>query len=155
MADMFGCTYEYVNVALFCYVEPFLTILMFFGAVYMLLKLPYALYVGKYFMWLGITVSALTGLLLIVSGIHALTMVDIHNITQMDMDSITAMITRVDPDPLVHDMFQQTMHWLMDSSKDDMGYNAFNLLIYVLLMPSVIMASIYICYIRTRGVSNG
>ena len=59
--------------------------------------------------------------------------------------AIMAMITRPDPDPLVHDMFQKTMHWLMDSSKGNMGYNAFNLLIYVLLMPSAILSSIIIC----------
>ena len=146
MADMMGCTYEYVNVVLFCYVEPLLTVLMLFGAAYVLLGLPGVRCVGKGFMWFGITVSAVTGLLLIASGINALTLVDKHNITQADMDSIMAMITRPDPDPLVHDMFQKTMHWLMDSSKGNMGYNAFNLLIYVLLMPSAILSSIIICY---------
>lgn len=146
MADMFGCTYEYANVVLFCFVEPLLTVLMLFGAAYALLGLPGACRVGKGFMWFGIAVSAMTGLFLIVSGVNALTMVDMHNITKADMTSITAMITRPDPDPLVHDMFQKTMHWLMDSSKGNMGYNAFNLLIYVLLMPSAILSSIIICY---------
>ena len=70
MADMMGCTYEYVNVVLFCYVEPLLTVLMLFGAAYVLLRLPGVRCVGKGFMWFGITVSALTGLLLILSGIY-------------------------------------------------------------------------------------
>ena len=62
MADMMDCTYEYVNVVLFCYVEPLLTVLMLFGAAYVLLRLPGVRCVGKGFMWFGITVSALTGL---------------------------------------------------------------------------------------------
>ena len=40
MADMFGRTYEYVNVVLFCYVEPVLTVLMILGALYALFRLP-------------------------------------------------------------------------------------------------------------------
>ena len=53
MADMMGCTYEYVNVVLFCYVEPLLTVLMLFGAAYLLLGLPGVRCVGKGFMWFG------------------------------------------------------------------------------------------------------
>lgn len=157
MADMFGCTYEYANVVLFCYVEPVLTALMLVGAAYALLGLPRARSVGRCFMWFGITVSALTILIFTVSGVHAVTMVDMHNITQADMDSITAMIMRPDPDPLIHEMFQKTMHCLMESSRGNMGYNAMNLLIYVLLMPAGIVSSIILCFIssgkRVRGVT--
>ena len=82
MADMFGRTYEYVNVVLFCYVEPVLTVLMILGALYALFRLPKAKHVAKTFMWMGIVVSALTGVLLIVSAIHAWGMVAMQNITQ-------------------------------------------------------------------------
>ena len=82
MADLFGRTYEYVNVVLFCYVEPVLTVLMILGALYALFRLPKAKHVAKTFMWMGIVVSALTGVLLIVSAIHAWGMVAMQNITQ-------------------------------------------------------------------------
>lgn len=146
MADMFGRTYEYVNVVLFCYVEPVLTALMILGALYALFRLPKAKHVAKAFMGIGIVVSALTGVLLIVSAIHAWGMVDILNITQAEIDAVQASIMTPDPDPAIHDLFQKTMHWLMDTSKGNMGYNAINLLIYVLLMPVLIIASIYVCY---------
>lgn len=150
MADMFSRTYEYVNVVLFCYVEPALTILMIFGALYVLFKLPKANYVAKMFMWLGIVVSALTGVLLIVSAIHALGMVDIMNMTQEQINAVQASIATPDPNPVIHDMFQKTMHWLMDTSRGNMGYNALNLLIYVLLMPVIIVLSAYACYKASR-----
>ena len=146
MADMFGRTYEYVNVVLFCYVEPVLTVLMILGALYALFRLPKAKHVAKTFMWMGIVVSALTGVLLIVSAIHAWGMVAMQNITQAEIDAVQASIMTPDPDPVIHDLFQKTMHWLMDTSKGNVGYNAINLLIYVLLMPILIITSICVCY---------
>ena len=138
MADLFGRTYEYVNVVLFCYVEPVLTVLMILGAMYALFRLPKARHVAKAFMWLGIVVSVLTGVLLIVSAIHAWGMVDMLNITQEEINAVQTSIMTPDPDPVIHDLFQRTMHWLMDTSKGNVGYNAINLLIYVLLMPLMI-----------------
>lgn len=146
MADMFGRTYEYVNVVLFCYVEPVLTVLMILGALYALFRLPKSKNVAKGFMWIGIGVSALTGILLIVSAIHAWGMVDMHSISQAEINAIQASILTPDPDPVIHDLFQRTMHWLMDTSKGNVGYNAINLLIYVLLMPVLIITSICVCY---------
>lgn len=146
MADLFGRTYEYVNVVLFCYVEPVLTALMILGVLYALFRLPKARHVAKAFMWLGIVVSALTGVLLIVSAIHAWGMVDMLNITQAEINAVQASIMTPDPDPVIHDLFQKTMHWLMDTSKGNIGYNAINLLIYVLLMPVLIITSICVCY---------
>ena len=90
MADMFGRTYEYVNVVLFCYVEPVLTVLMILGALYALFRLPKSKHVAKGFVWIGIGVSALTGILLIVSAIHAWGMVDMQNITQAEIDAVQA-----------------------------------------------------------------
>ena len=145
MADMFGRTYEYVNVVLFCYVEPVLTALLILGVLYALFRLPKANHVAKAFMWLGIVVSALTGILLIVSAIHAWGMVDMHSISQAEINAIQVSILTPDSDPVIHDLFQRTMHWLMDTSKGNIGYNAINLLIYVLLMPSAILSSIIIC----------
>ena len=146
MADMFGRTYEYVNVVLFCYVEPVLTVLMILGALYALFRLPKSKNVAKGFMWIGIGVSALTGILLIVSAIHAWGMVDMHSISQAEINAIQASILTPDPDPVIHDLFQRTMHWLKDTSKGNVGYNAINLLIYVLLMPVLIITSICVCY---------
>ena len=147
MADLFGRTYEYVNVVLFCYVEPVLTALMILGAMYALFRLPKARHVAKAFMWLGIVVSVLTGVLLIVSAIHAWGMVDMLNITQEEINAVQTSIMTPDPDPVIHDLFQRTMHWLMDTSKGNMGYNAINLLIYVLLMPLLlIISAICVCY---------
>ena len=146
MADIFGRTYEYVNVVLFCYVEPVLTALMILGALYALFRLPKAKHVAKTFMWMGIVVSALTGVLLIVSAIHAWGMVDMHSISQVEINAVQASILTPDPNPVIHDLFQRTMHWLMDTSKGNMGYNAINLLIYVLLMPVLIITSICVCY---------
>lgn len=146
MADLFGRTYEYVNVVLFCYVEPVLTALMIFGVLYALFRLPKARHVAKAFMWLGIVVSVLTGVLLIVSAIHAWGMVDMLNITQEEINAVQTSIMTPDPDPVIHDLFQKTMHWLMDTSKGNVGYNAINLLIYVLLMPVLIITSICVCY---------
>ena len=146
MAYLFGRTYEYVNVVLFCYVEPVLTVLMILGALYALFRLPKSKNVAKGFMWIGIGVSALTGILLIVSAIHAWGMVDMHSISQAEINAIQASILIPDPDPVIHDLFQRTMHWLMDTSKGNMGYNAINLLIYVLLMPVLIITSICVCY---------
>ena len=146
MADMFGRTYEYVNVVLFCYVEPVLTVLMILGALYALFRLPKSKNVAKGFMWIGIGVSALTGILLIVSAIHAWGMVDMHSISQAEINAVQASILTPDPNPVIHDLFQRTMHWLMDTSKGNMGYNAINLLIYVLLMPVLIITSICACY---------
>lgn len=154
MADMFGRTYEYLNVVLFCYVEPVLTALMILGALYAWFRLPKAKHVAKAFMWIGIVVSALTGVLLIVSAIHARGMVDMHNITQAEINAVQASIMTPDPDPFIHDMFQKTMHWLMDTSKGNMGYNALNLLIYVLLMPVLIIASICVCYKASKKQSE-
>ena len=150
MADMFDRTYEYVNVVLFCYVEPVLTALMILGALYALFRLPKSKQVAKAFMWLGIVVSVLTGVLLIVSAIHVWGMVDILNITQAEVNAVQASIMTPDPDPVVHDLFQKTMHWLMETSKGNMGYNAINLLIYVLLMPVLIITSILACYRTSR-----
>ena len=107
MADIFGRTYEYVNVVLFCYVEPVLTALMILGALYALFRLPKAKHVAKAFMWLGVVVSALTGILLIVSAIHALGMVDMHSISQAEINAVQASILTPDPDPVIHDMFQK------------------------------------------------
>ena len=146
MADLFGRTYEYVNVVLFCYVEPVLTVLMILSAMYALFRLPKSKHVAKGFVWIGIGVSALTGILLIVSAIHAWGMVDMHSISQSEINAVQASILTPDPDPVIHDLFQKTMHWLMDTSKGNVGYNAINLLIYVLLMPSAILSSIIICY---------
>ena len=146
MADMFGRTYEYVNVVLFCYVEPVLTVLMILGALYALFRLPKSKNVAKGFMWIGIGVSALTGILLIVSAIHAWGMVDMHSISQAEINAVQASILTPDPNPVIHDLFQRTMHWLMDTSKGNMSYNAINLLIYVLLMPVLIITSICVCY---------
>ena len=154
MADLFGRTYEYVNVVLFCYVEPVLTVLMILGAMYALFRLPKARHVAKAFMWLGIVVSVLTGVLLIVSAIHAWGMVDMLNITQEEINAVQTSIMTPDPDPVIHDLFQRTMHWLMDTSKGNIGYNAINLLIYVLLMPVLIITSIFVCLITSKKYST-
>lgn len=154
MADMFGRIYEYVNVVLFCYVEPVLTVLMILGALYALFRLPKAKHVAKTFMWMGIVVSALTGVLLIVSAIHAWGMVAMQNITQAEIDAVQASIMTPDPDPVIHDLFQKTMHWLMDTSKGNVGYNAINLLIYVLLMPVLIITSIFVCLKTSKKYST-
>ena len=119
---------------------------MILGALYALFILPKANHVAKAFMWLGIVVSALTGILLIVSAIHAWGMVDMHSISQAEINAIQVSILTPDSDPVIHDLFQRAMHWLMDTSKGNIGYNAINLLIYVLLMPSAILSSIIICY---------
>ena len=145
--------YEYVNVVLFCYVEPVLTVMMILGALYALFRLPKAKHVAKDFMWLGIVVSALTGILLIVSAIHAWGIIDILNITQVEINAVQATIMTPDPNPIIHDLFQRTMHWLMDTSKGNMGYNAINLLIYVLLMPVLIISSICVCYKVSKNSS--
>lgn len=113
---------------------------------YALFRLPKAKHVAKAFMRIGIVVSALTGILLIVSAIHALSMFDMHNISQAEINAVQVSIMTPDPNPIIHDMFQKTMHWLMDSSKGNMGYNAINLLIYVLLMPVLIITSIFVCH---------
>ena len=143
IADLFGRTYEYVNVVMFCYVEPVLTVLMILGALF---RLPKSKHVAKGFMWIGIGVSTLTGVLLIVSAIHACGMVDMHSISHVEINAVQASILTPDPDPVIHDLFQRTMHWLMDTSKGNIGYNAINLLIYVLLMPALIITSICVCY---------
>ena len=153
MADLFGRTYEYVNVVLFCYVEPVLTALMILGVLYALFRLPKANHVAKALMWLGIVVSALTGILLIVSAIHAWGMVDMHSISQSEINAVQASILTPDPNPVIHDLFQKTMHWLMDTSKGNMGYNAINLLIYVLLMPVLIITSIFVCLKSSKKYS--
>ena len=153
MADLFGRTYEYVNVVLFCYVEPVLTVLMILGAMYALFRLPKARHVAKAFMWLGIVVSVLTGVLLIVSAIHAWGMVDMLNITQEEINAVQTSIMTPDPDPVIHDLFQRSMHWLMDTSKGNIGYNAINLLVYVLLMPVLIISSICVCYKASKKYS--
>ena len=85
-------------------------------------------------------------MLLIVSAIHAWGMVDMQNITQAEIDAVQALIINPGPNPIIHDLFQRTMHWLMDTSKGNVGYNAINLLIYVLLMPVLIITSICVCY---------
>ena len=72
-------------------------------------------------------------------------MVDMQNITQAEINAIQASILIPDPDPVIHDLFQRTMHWLMDTSKGNVGYNAINLLIYVILMPVLIITSIFVC----------
>ena len=82
----------------------------------------------------------------IVSAIHAWGMVDMHSISQSEINAVQASILTPDPDPVIHDLFQKTMHWLMDTSKGNVGYNAINLLIYVLLMPVLIITSICVCY---------
>ena len=85
-------------------------------------------------------------MLLIVSAIHAWGMVDMQNITQAEIDAVQALIINPGQNPIIHDLFQSTMHWLMDTSKGNVGYNAINLLIYVLLMPVLIITSICVCY---------
>lgn len=122
MADMFGRTYEYVNVVLFCYVEPVLTVLMILGALYVLFRLPKAKHVERHSRG-----SALTGVLLIVSAIHAWGMVDMQNITQAEIDAVQASIMTPDPDLVIHDLFQKTMHRLMDTSKGNTGHDVINL----------------------------
>ena len=85
-------------------------------------------------------------MLLIVSAIHAWGMVDMHSISQSEINAVKASLLTPDPNPVIHDLFQKTMHWLMDTSKGNVGYNAINLLIYVLLMPVLIITSICVCY---------
>lgn len=119
MADLFGRTYEYVNVVLFCFVEPGLTILMISGALYALLRLPGAGHVAKVFMWGGIAVSALTGVLLTVSAIHACCMVDMWHVTQTEINAVQASIMTPDPDPVIHGLFHKTMYWLLDTSRGE------------------------------------
>ena len=127
---------------------------MMLGALYALFRLPKAKHVAKGFMWIGIGVSALTGILLIVSAIHAWGMVAMQNITQAEIDAVQASIMTPDPDPVIHDLFQKTMHWLMDTSKGNVGYNAINLLIYVLLMPVLIITSIFVCLKTSKKYST-
>ena len=127
---------------------------MMLGALYALFRLPKAKHVAKTFMWMGIVVSALTGVLLIVSAIHAWGMVAMQNITQAEIDAVQASIMTPDPDPVIHDLFQKTMHWLMDTSKGNVGYNAINLLIYVLLMPVLIITSIFVCLKTSKKYST-
>ena len=121
---------------------------------YALFRLPKARHVAKAFMWLGIVVSVLTGVLLIVSAIHAWGMVDMLNITQEEINAVQTSIMTPDPDPVIHDLFQKTMHWLMDTSKGNVGYNAINLLIYVLLMPVLIITSIFVCLKTSKKYST-
>ena len=115
-------------------------------ALYALFRLPKAKHMAKAFMWIGIVVSALTGILLIISAIHALSMVDMHNISQAEINAVQVSIMTPAPNPVIHDLFQMTIHLLMDTSKGNIGYNAINLLIYVLLMPVLIISSICVCY---------
>ena len=102
-------TYEYVNVVLFCYVEPVLTVLMILGALYALFRLPKAKHEANAFMWTGIVVSAPTGVLLIVSAIHAWGMVGMHNNTQAETNAVQASIMTPDQEPVIHDLLDHAL----------------------------------------------
>ena len=73
-------------------------------------------------------------------------MIDIFNITQNEINDIQDSIMTPDHDLVIHNLFLKTAHWLTDKSKGNMGYNALNLLIYVLLMPVLIITSVCVCY---------
>lgn len=146
MGELFGTTYEFVNVILFCYVEPILTVLMICAAAYVLLKGPYYKTVGKIFKWFAIATGIITFVLLIISGLYALHIVDIMNLDSSQFDAIISRVYRADPSPHIHKLYKWTYDWLMRNSSDGAWYNTLNLLVYVLAMPALIIPSILICH---------
>ena len=154
MADLFGRTYEYVNVVMFCFVEPILSALMILGSAYVLSKLPKYRIVGKVTAWIALVVGVVTAILFIISGIHVFSMVDIHNLTYTSITSEISHVMVADSNQMVHGLFLKTMNWLLDMSRDNIGYNAFNLLVYVLAMPAIIIASAIVYFVRSRNKGN-
>lgn len=145
MGDLFGQTYEFVNVILFCYVEPALTVLMALVALYVLLKGPFYREVGEFFKWLAIAVGIITFVLFIASGIHALHVTDVMHMDSSQMDALFSKVYQADPNPFIHKAYKWTYDWLIEHSSKGAEYARLNLLVYILFMPSLIITSIIIC----------
>lgn len=145
MGDLFGQTYEFVNVILFCFAEPILTVLMVLAALFVLLKGPFYREVGKIFKWLAIAVGIITFVLLIASGIHALHVTDIMHMDSFQMDTLISKVYRADPNPFIHKAYKWTYDWLIEHSSKGTEYARLNLLVYILFMPSLIFTSMMIC----------
>lgn len=150
MGEMFGTTYEFVNVILFCYVEPILTALMLVAAAYVLLKGPAYRKVANFFKWFAIIFGTMTFILLFVSGIYALNILDLRNLDSASIDTIINRVYRPDPSPHIHKLYKMTYDWLINNCGNGIGYNALNLIVYVISMPAVILSSIYICHKRRK-----
>lgn len=146
MGELFGQTYEFVNVIMFCFVEPIFTALMAAAACYVLLRGPHSRQVALFFKWFALIVCVATILLLAVSGAYALHITDLGNLTQSEIQSMMHRAYRHDPSPFIHEAYMWTYNWLMSHSSGLGQYARLNLYIYVIGMPSIITASWVVCH---------
>ena len=143
VGNLFGLSYQTVNVILFCYIEPIFTGLMIILAVMSVCKLP----LNTFGIWLFRIVVASVILLLLIGGFYFVFQGMMYYTGYSDQPFIDFYVphsTHVDK------LFNGTVDWLENlGDKTGLGYRAVNILVYIVLMPALCIASYII--LRVRG----
>lgn len=146
LGNMLHVSYKTINVVLFCYVEPFFTVLMVILAILALCKVP----VHDLGIWTFRVVVAVVVLLLVAGGVYFVFQViateyGLYNEPYLHMPYPTS----------VHmaNLFDRTVDWLkVTAGKLGTSYEAINIIVYVIVMPVLSMASY--CIMRFGHIAH-
>ncbi|MBO5596275.1 MAG: hypothetical protein J5917_05825 [Bacteroidales bacterium] len=135
LGNMLHVSYKTINVILFCYVEPILTVLMVVLAIHALCKVP----IQGFGIWTFRVVVSVVFLFLMAGGVYFVFQViateyGLYNEPYLHMPYPTS----------VHmaNLFDRTVDWLkVTAGKLGTTYEAINIIVYVLVMPVLSLAS--------------
>ena len=135
MAMLFGSDYETVNVVLFDFIEPILTVLVLIGVV--LGRFGSTRDISQWIGWGSVIVVAVVLIVLAVSFISMIPMVSFH---PLHVDPALLDIHGAPEGSFIHRAFQWTVDILIGGGKGfGMTYNLINLVVYIFMMPITIL----------------
>ena len=146
LGNLFGLSYQTVNVILFCYVEPIFTGLMIILAIMSLCKLPVNT-AGK---WLFRIVVITVILLLLLGGFFFVFQGIMYCTGYSEQPFINLYVPH---SAHVDNLYDGTVDCLEKlGKKTGLGYCAINIIVYVVFMPALCIGSFIM--LRVRGESQ-
>ena len=135
LGNMFGLSYQTINVILFCFVEPIFTGIMFILAIMSLYTIP----VKKVGIWFFRIVVVSVILLLLLGGFYFV----FQGITYYNGYTSEPFINSYVPhSAYVDKLFDGTVDWLEDlGNKTGLSYYVINIIVYIMFMPAFSIGS--------------
>jgi len=137
MGNIFHMSYQKINVILFCYIEPALFCVAITALLYVLMRLPGRIAVGKVALWIMGIVIASVAILMIASLVKLL----LHY--EAAMQDFSLIYNGIESSSQIRETFNGAVDWLNKvATMFDTTYEAVNIWLYIVIMPAGILLSI-------------
>lgn len=137
MGNIFHMSYQKINVILFCYIEPALFCIAIVALLYVLMRLPGQIAVGKIALWIMGIVIVIVAILMVAAFVKLL----LHY--EAAMQDFSLIYNGIESSSQIRGAFSGTVDWLNKvAAMFHTTYEAVNIWIYIVIMPAGIILSI-------------